>query len=1376
MTMCHRQQRRGRGRTRGRRLGQAAAGLAVGVTTALCGAGAAVPAGAAGIASSAGPPVRVGSAPSLGAGAQLLGPLPAATRLQVDVALEPRDPAALARFATEVSTPGSALYRHYLARGQFGPRFGAPLRALRRVEADLRSRGLDPGPVPSDRLFVPVTASAGALEHALGLSIDRVRLASGRLAFANLEPPSFDRSVAAAVAGVIGLDDLTVARPLGLARLGRAVRLPPSPQVVTGGPQPCSTAVSDAPSQDAYTADQLASAYRFSSLYGAGDEGAGVTVALFELEPNLPGDITAYQSCYGTSATVNYEKEDGFKSTGAGSGEAALDIEDVIGLAPKATIDVYEAPNSNTGLIDDYTAIADNESAEVVSTSWGECEADSSSTIVSEEETLFAQMASQGQSMLAAAGDDGSEDCGGNALGVDDPGSDPWVTSVGGTKITALGPPPTETVWNESAGGDGAGGGGISEKWGMPSYQADAPSTLHVVNSYSSGTPCKAASGSYCREVPDVSTDADPYSGYLIYYDGAWTGIGGTSAAAPLWAAFTALTDASSECASKPVGFLNPDLYDLAGGSAYPLDFQDVTSGNNDYTKTNDGKYPAGVGYDMASGLGTPDAAGLAPGLCELSSPTTVSVTNPGTTTSPVGLATSLQVDATDSDSALALTYAAAGLPAGLSISATTGLVSGTPSSTGTYPVTVTVTDSSGSHGSVSFNWDVVPVVTVTSPGAQSSVVGVPVSLQLSGTDANPHGTLTWSANGLPNGLELSPSTGLVTGSPLSAGEYSTTIAATDSAGASAQVSFDWTVAPAISLADPGDQVTAAGTPVTLDLEASDADAGTTLSYSASGLPPGLGLDAATGAISGAPTVAGTYPVSVGAADGDGNTASASFTWTVDDVVSITNPGAQSTTAGSEVDLQIAATDAEPSGVPTYSASGLPPGLAIGASTGAVTGTPTTDGQYSVTITASDGLGVEGQVEFEWTVASVVTVTSPGAQSFDLGAPVSLSVSATDSDSTATLTFAGSGLPAGVTLSPSTGALSGTPTAAGSGTATVTVTDGPGATGQTTFSWTVTGASISGVVTDGTHPDGLKGVCVSATGPSGSGSAVTAGNGSYTIGGLEPGTYVVEFDPTCAGTVTSSDLAQWWDDAATAAKADGVTVAAAGAAPAIDADLVPKVAPTTTTGSVSSPSVTVGTTVTFSAKVSSSYGTPNGRVTFDDGTKKLCSASLKAGTASCTSAGETVGTTSVTAKYGGSKKFAASSASIDLTVTKATTSTAASPGTAAAVVGARVTFEVRVTSHVGRPSGTVGVYLGSRRLCAAVLSDGSGSCSSRALSTAGVHHLVARYLGGTKWRRSSCSFKVTTEQKGSVTRRQERLGVRAAPGQAAGRREAVRSA
>ena len=173
---------------------------------------------------------------------------------------------------------------------------------------------------------------------------------------------------------------------------------------------------------------------------------------------------------------------------------------------------------------------------------------------------------------MAASGDDGSTDCGAPSgtqspvATVDDPGSQPYVTSVGGTSLTALGPPPTESVWNSS---NGSSGGGISSNWAMPAYQSDASPALGVIKSYSSPKPCDAPTG-YCREVPDVSADADPDTGLVIDWDhwGGWSAVGGTSVAAPLWAALIALTDAWPACSAHPVGFVNPALYLIASGSA----------------------------------------------------------------------------------------------------------------------------------------------------------------------------------------------------------------------------------------------------------------------------------------------------------------------------------------------------------------------------------------------------------------------------------------------------------------------------------------------------------------------------------------------------------------------------------------------------------------------------------------------------------------------------------------------------------------------------------------------------------------------------------------------------------------------------------------
>jgi subtilase family serine protease len=199
---------------------------------------------------------------------------------------------------------------------------------------------------------------------------------------------------------------------------------------------------------------------------------------------------------------------------------------------------------------------------------------------------------------------------------VSDPASQPYVTAVGGTSFghgaPALVPPPTEQAWNDALYySEGAGGGGISESWPMPTYQQP----LGTVSG-SSGTPCNNPDGE-CREIPDVSADADPSTGYIVYDDQqplqGWTALGGTSGATPLWAAVLAVV-ASGDANTAGYGALNPALYELAQQSPGTY-LNDVTSGNNDYNAMDGGQYPALTGYDMATGLGTPVASELASGL-----------------------------------------------------------------------------------------------------------------------------------------------------------------------------------------------------------------------------------------------------------------------------------------------------------------------------------------------------------------------------------------------------------------------------------------------------------------------------------------------------------------------------------------------------------------------------------------------------------------------------------------------------------------------------------------------------------------------------------------------------------------------------------------
>jgi subtilase family serine protease len=496
----------------------------------------------------------------------LLGvPAAASAQTQRTIALAPRDAAALAGYAQAVTTPGSRQYHHFLTVAEFSHRFGRTGAQLHALRKRLAAHGLHAGRVAANGLTLPVTGPARADVAA-----------------------ALPRAV---VQGVIGSAGAAPTASVILHRSRLRAGGPTSDVDATGAAVPCSGAAQLAQSAGAHTADQIAAAYGLDALHAAGDEGRGVTVALYELEPFSPADIAAYQACYGTATPVTTTLVDGGSGSGAGSGEAAMDIEGVIGLAPQASIEVYEGPSSHTGAYDTYSRIVADDTAQVISTSWGLCEQLEGAAPAAAENTLFQEAAIQGQTVVAASGDEGSDDCGIGIRSVDDPASQPWVTGVGGTTD-----PGADSVWNDAL---GAGGGGVSRLWSRPGYQnADAVSF--------SGRGCQGTS--VCREVPDVSADADPAGGYVAVYDGGWATVGGTSVAAPTLAAYAALAEASPACGGHRIGFLNPLLYRAPAAA-----MRDVTLGGN--SSGHVAGFAAAPGYDMASGLGTPTAA-LGAALC----------------------------------------------------------------------------------------------------------------------------------------------------------------------------------------------------------------------------------------------------------------------------------------------------------------------------------------------------------------------------------------------------------------------------------------------------------------------------------------------------------------------------------------------------------------------------------------------------------------------------------------------------------------------------------------------------------------------------------------------------------------------------------------
>ncbi len=578
---------------------------------------------AAGGATATGPRTPLtGSVAPIAEGTEVLGPAAPGDRVTVDVVLRPRDPAALAAFAREVATPSSPRYRHYLPAGQLGAAFGPTAATVDATRAWLASTGLTPGTTSSDGLVIPVSGTVAGLESAFAVPLVRARLADGRTARLATGEPSVPEGLAPSLQGVLGLSDAARARPqlTGSAPLGGPATVPPSGQVVgprdaarSVGPQPCA-AIAD--HGTARTATDLASTYGLSTLYGAGRVGAGQTVGLFELEDFTPSDIATYQACYGTDVPVTTTLVDGGAGTALQHGEAALDIEVVAGLAPGASIHVYTGPNDgDQGPFDTYHRMVTDDTAKVLSTSWGQCEpllgSDPAMSRAAQlaEQTLFAMAAAQGQTVLAAAGDSGSSDCygadGSTAATVDDPASQPDVTGVGGTVLSGIAPgDPTEEAWGGGASSGGAGGGGNSGTFTAPEWQ-------QVAAARSGGTAytCGPAADQQCREVPDVSASADEAYGDVIYWSsgGGWVQFGGTSMAAPLWAALVA--DVDQGCAA-PAGLLGPALY--ATGST--TSFNDVTSGDNllpgldPLTTTS---YPATGGYDLATGWGSPRATAL---------------------------------------------------------------------------------------------------------------------------------------------------------------------------------------------------------------------------------------------------------------------------------------------------------------------------------------------------------------------------------------------------------------------------------------------------------------------------------------------------------------------------------------------------------------------------------------------------------------------------------------------------------------------------------------------------------------------------------------------------------------------------------------------
>lgn len=563
-----------------------------------------------------------GEVPSLVKTSTLVGATDTNQALSLSIALKLRNADNLKAYVDSMSHAKSLTAHQQLTQTELASGYAPEASSQQAVISYMEGYGFTVTDTSKLHLLIGFKGTVGDAENAFHIQINNYSEIKGKTFYAPSTDPSVPANLAAMIQSVVGLNNA--------AHLSHSPILKHA-SISTKG---ATTTNSDCSTTGGYTPSQLATAYNLNSFYTAGLHGEGQTVALYELDDYQQSDISNYTSCFG-GGSVPIKKilvDGGPGQPGQGAIEVELDMELVLSAAPNlSALDVYEAPNQTVNdLLDLWQKIISDDSASVISTSWGACEQAFAPADLQTENYLFTVAAAQGQTVFAASGDSGTNDCGfavpnANAFqAVDDPAAQPYVTGVGGTTLNLNGDNSysSESVWNDgydyypNSSFVPAGGGGVSAMWGRPSWQT--------------GPGVTSAKG---REVPDVSLDADPNTGYAMYCTVAvagcngWFDIGGTSAAAPMWAAFMALTnEKTTQDHGFNIGFINAYLYQIdqnASGTSYSNDFHDITTGNNDGLDDGKNVYSATANYDMASGLGSYNAWNLANDLEKLAkSPT----------------------------------------------------------------------------------------------------------------------------------------------------------------------------------------------------------------------------------------------------------------------------------------------------------------------------------------------------------------------------------------------------------------------------------------------------------------------------------------------------------------------------------------------------------------------------------------------------------------------------------------------------------------------------------------------------------------------------------------------------------------------------------
>jgi kumamolisin len=571
----------------------------------------------------------------------------------------------------------------FLSVGQFAATYGQPSSTVSALERYLGGYGITTKSY-GDNLDVVATGTAGEFDAALSESQQNFHVPAVKGSAGGYSIPA---QTVHAISGAPSLpsslaQDVTAI--LGLTNYGSAVSN--ATHIPSNLPQPKTTSDSSGTAcADCQTVYDFAKNYGLDPLYADGAAGQGQTIGIITLAGLDVGNPEYYWTHIlgqkNGNRPVNVINVDGGSQTSyaAGSSETDLDVEQSGGIAPDANIDVYVAPNTDYGFADAYFQAASSNLASSVSTSWGEDETGLLASISGDAESpgyaaafdeALLEMAAQGQSTFASAGDDGAydglDDLGTTDLTVDNPGDSPFTTSAGGTTLPWSGTL-TNTTTNVSASVDvsqqrawgwdylwqpiatieaeslqdaafadlAGGGGGFSQIEQEPSYQhgVSGTSTYSAVPYLTPTDPTDLGGGFYADEgfnfnanprltggsgsgrvEPDLAADADPYSGYYEYSESFVTGgigpvlMSGWGGTSFVSPEMNGSTAVIDSLVGHRVGFWNPVIYQAA--SAFNSPFTPLSSAS----RNNDNLYytgTPGTEYNEASGLGYPNLARL---------------------------------------------------------------------------------------------------------------------------------------------------------------------------------------------------------------------------------------------------------------------------------------------------------------------------------------------------------------------------------------------------------------------------------------------------------------------------------------------------------------------------------------------------------------------------------------------------------------------------------------------------------------------------------------------------------------------------------------------------------------------------------------------